>query len=64
MPDWNHPLFGAATNLLNESPTPTTISALRIDIGLYGQYGEWTLSSRVDYDVLRGFITQKANNLV
>ena len=53
VPDWNHPYYlERATNLLNELGRRYNDDKriAWIDIGLYGQYGEWTLSSRVDYD--------------
>jgi hypothetical protein len=52
VPDWNHPfVLARAEKLLAAlgNALPATASIAWIDIGMYGQYGEWALSSAVDY---------------
>jgi hypothetical protein len=58
VPDWNDPFVQERMRLLLQALGQAlgTLPLAWIDVGLYGQWGEWTLSSKINYALAPGGI--------
>lgn len=64
VPDWNDPFVHERMRLLLQALGQAlgTSPLAWVDVGLYGQWGEWTLSSKIDYALAPGGIAPITND--
>lgn len=64
VPDWNDPFVHERMRLLLQALGQAlgTLPLAWVDVGLYGQWGEWTLSSKINYALAPGGIAPITND--